>query len=206
MANQTVIGGSESITARQMKEFWRQVDDKIINRKLFQDFLDRADRKPPEVWRTISIEERSIGSLLAELQEKGLITENAKSLLLKLESVKMPALFTNFNLALVSARNFGINNRYWSYEDFLKRIQNDKRYFLLPPRTAAHLRLDYTEEPIMEFLLFAMEKIGGEDDELYNIFRIENMYEGEKLHVAPIPNTLQYERSLDIKWIVGIRD
>jgi len=157
--NKTVIDGSNNVSARQLKDFFRQIDEKLITGLILQDFLEKSKRTW-KVWKTIEIGKyQGRWEIRPTLEKQGFTVDSSSatriidSLYLSVKEVE------KINLALVTMEDLGFSENDYDglipYANVLKRALKLGLNYCLPEDAPA-LREQYTNQPLLDYIKIGM--------------------------------------------------
>jgi hypothetical protein len=153
--NKTVIGGSDNVSARQLKDFFRQIDEKLITGSNLQDFLEKI-KKTWKVWRTIQINiAKNYTGILKILKENNCVIEEYAEFVLSYYS--STAKEETIQIVNISPADLGFKKE-TNYKSICKRA----RKFGLETCSldlATMLRIEYKNQPENEHLVVAIDII-----------------------------------------------
>ncbi len=160
--NKTVIEGSSNVSAPQLKDFFRQIDEKLITGTMIQDILEKRNpfSRNWRTWKTIEIGRYTFSSeICSRLKDKGFTVDTAAASHI-LEHLYIS---TNnpekINLALVDMEDLGFSEDDYTglipYADVLKRALKLGLTYCLPEDAPA-LREQYSDQPLMDYIRVGM--------------------------------------------------
>lgn len=166
-----VVVAKSTITAGQMKDFWRKVGDGTIDFNNFSAFLENPHRlagDPPvitgpaktetsrpwgEVWRTVQLGTHQ--EFHRALTSEGfIISRSADEMLPKVEVALKPS---KLQLVVVSVAELGFPTGAEDSQIFVKAVEAGLKR--CPAEVGPQLRLQYPDQPRGEDLLIAMRPI-----------------------------------------------
>lgn len=163
----TVVTGS-SISARQLKDLFRQIDDGCIRGAHLQALLEHQNPFDPltrgfDIWRTIRIG-TGLGTpddFLRALETAGVRVGARAASTISGSGFASAIKETELDLVNLSAPQLGA--RAGSTLAEISETALGLGLKLCPPEVGPQLRLQYLDQPIYEWLFVAMEPIVGTD-------------------------------------------
>lgn len=157
-----VIDGSNSVSARQLKDLFRQIDEELISGPMLQDFLEKRNpfRKIWKVWKTIEIGKyQGYWDIRPSLESKGYTVDSSSATCI-IDCLYLSAKKSEkVNLALVSMEDLGFSEDDYAgmipLADVLKRALKLGLTYCLPEDTPA-LREQYANQPLMDYIRMGM--------------------------------------------------
>ena len=167
-------GGDEEIAALGRKE---------VRGRVAGVLLEATKKATFPAWRTLTVNPnlRTADDFRRALTDKGFLISGWANDILDRANLTVPESVTELELVVLSNAKLGFPNGA-IYGDTCRRIL-ELGYDLCPPRAGPELRIQYSDQPLGEWLILAMEPVAALGDCL-DAWRVERDSDGRWLRGA----------------------